>query len=847
MNDRPYLFPALTAALNDRPALVRVLYLSLAFLFVAFIAVHITRLASITTDENSYVNSPRGVRIVGVLADGASDRAGLRQDDIIVAVNGRPVRTVDEAMVFIIDGSAGKSLVYTIDRSGSRFDTEVVLADFGLPLTILIFLLTAALFFASSAVVLLRRPANPEARLFAWAMLATGAYLPLTTSYAPYYYDFDLLSRIQIPVSLVLGGITFASQYHLHHRYPAPRYIGRWPGWLWALFLGLIVATPSVLITTRIVPYNLLTGIVTTIAIIVFMEFFIPMRLKFPRNPAYPRMAGGVRAAGLTLLASFLLSLFINKYSALQAALLLFCAVPILLFYPIIRYRLFDLYFVVRRTSMYAASRIVLAVFLLAILAGSLSMLSRQRVNFPVPRMTGTSVEIVPVHSFPREQRDSIEKRVLLVASLLLGALLWIGWKGGRRLLDTLFHRGAYDYRRALQEFSQLSVRYSDPETLTRAIVNDLVQLMHLRGAAFAVPDAARLRLAASDGIALTPRLDSALRLDAPWLRRFTQESDAAAVKNLEERELFTDTGISFIAPILLDGSIAGCLFLGEKLSDMNYSKEDVDLLNNLTINIGDALRTIRFYDTAKEQERLKRELEIARRIQLGALPTKIPEFPGIDVAAISLPAHEVGGDFYDFLPRHDSVTFLIGDVSGKGMSAALYLARIQGILRTIESYQPELWELFVRLNTLIFEHIERNVYLTLAALRVDFLSRKIAYLRAGHLPMLCLHAATGAVTMHKPGGVGIGLEHAMFGDYLQPETIITNPGDVFVLVSDGITEAANREHEQYGIDRVAPVIQENAGEDAHAILEAILADLRSFSGEGDQYDDLTIVVVKTL
>jgi serine phosphatase RsbU (regulator of sigma subunit) len=241
----------------------------------------------------------------------------------------------------------------------------------------------------------------------------------------------------------------------------------------------------------------------------------------------------------------------------------------------------------------------------------------------------------------------------------------------------------------------------------------------------------------------------------------------------------------------------------------------------------------------------MRKELEIARRIQLASLPSEIPDLPGIDVAAHSLPAHEVGGDFYEFLPRHDSTTFILGDVSGKGTSAAMYLARIQGIIKTIESYQPSLWEMFVRLNTQIFDHVEKHSYLTMAALRVDLLKNEVGFLRAGHLPLIHYNALSREVTLHQPRGLGIGLDRHAFAESLEEETIFVRAGDVFVLVSDGFTEAMNEKGELFELDGLIERFARHAGGSAQDILQALFEAMSEFSGSTERRDDATAVVVK--
>lgn len=437
-------------------------------------------------------------------------------------------------------------------------------------------------------------------------------------------------------------------------------------------------------------------------------------------------------------------------------------------------------------------------------------------------------------------------KRLYLTFGVLILALLWWLHRRGKAWLDNRFYRGSYDYKHALSTFSKLSHSYADTTLLAQAVVNDLVKIMYLKGAVFALRNGEGFLPLAANSLHVDAEV---LKLPQDLLRSFDEHfvrGPSQPVDNLPLRERLAGSGVEFITAVSTgERGIDALILLGEKEAETNYSREDVELLDNLATNVADALMTMRFYEGAREKERMRRELEVARRIQLGSLPEALPELPGIDMAAESLPAYEVGGDFYEFLPRHDSTTLIIGDVSGKGTSAALYLARIQGIIRTIESYRPTLWELFTRLNTLIFDHIEKSSFVTMAALRVELLKSEVTFLRAGHLPLLHFNSLSREVTLHQPQGLGIGLDRHAFSEQLEEERIFVRGGDIFVLLSDGITEAENEQGEQFGMEGVISCLREKADASAAGIKQALLECVSAWAGARERGDDQTLVVVK--
>jgi serine phosphatase RsbU (regulator of sigma subunit) len=831
--------------LDQRPQVVRAVYLAVFIVLASYCTYHVVRFASITTDENTYIDSPRGVLITTVDPGGASDLAGLKPGDVITAVNGKPVKDTREAMEYILTGSEGKKLAYTISRDSRELVLTVVLATFGIRLFTLSLILTGIAFFFLSAFVMLQRPRNPVARLFGWATLATGVFMMVNFNYSQWYFTLfiERLNPLLMQASFTLG---FGAMYHLFFRFPAPRYLAPVPWWIFAVTYSV----PAVLIAgvaLGVLPSKPFMMQVTAGLAFAIVEPFLYYRLRLPKNPGYSAKTKLLRAAGILAIVSVSCYPFAGRNASWQGLFMLQLAVPALIFAAIVQQRLFDLYVVVRRTSLYRASVATLNLATILVFAWCVIALSGTHWNIPVPTLSGTSFQFRELSSFPGPERAAIERRLMILSALAITLLLWKGRARVRGVLDVKFYRGEYDYRRALTAFSKLSLRFSEPRELAQAVVTDLTEIMHLRGAAFARRVNGRLIVDAASNLRFPPEGAPMLEAGSPWCAALEQKGGAEAVDNLDARAQFAETGVEFIAPVYVDSRMAAVLLLGEKLAGTNFSKDDVELLGNLSINVADAIMTMNFYEGAKEQERMRRELEIARRIQLSALPEELPDFPGLDVSASSLPAYEVGGDFYDFLGHHNAITFLVGDVSGKGTSAALYLSRAQGIVRAIDSYGPSLWELLVRLNTQIFDHLDRQAFLTLSALRVSLLDDTITYLRAGHLPLLHYRAADGGVLEHKPKGIGIGLDAAAFATHLEEVALRREAGDIFLLVSDGISEAADGSGQQFGMERLSAVLHAHAAHSAREIKDAVVGAAQTFSAGLEQLDDMTVLVVKIL
>ncbi|HEV3485047.1 MAG TPA: PP2C family protein-serine/threonine phosphatase, partial [Vicinamibacterales bacterium] len=256
---------------------------------------------------------------------------------------------------------------------------------------------------------------------------------------------------------------------------------------------------------------------------------------------------------------------------------------------------------------------------------------------------------------------------------------------------------------------------------------------------------------------------------------------------------------------------------------------------------------------TAAEKKRLDEELRIARQIQMSLLPRGPLDVPGMAITALCVPAREVGGDYYDFfkLPD-DKLGVLIADVSGKGTSAALYMAELKGLVLSLSQIYQSPRQLLLEVNRIISDNLDSRSFITMTYAVLDLRGRVMTYARAGHTPLIHLTGSgdtTREAHMLVPDGlvVGLRIEGAAkkFAELLEEEQISLQTGDVIVLYTDGITEAMDAESDLFGDARLRKLVEEHGHLDSSELRERILREIEAFVGGADQHDDMTMILIK--
>ena len=247
------------------------------------------------------------------------------------------------------------------------------------------------------------------------------------------------------------------------------------------------------------------------------------------------------------------------------------------------------------------------------------------------------------------------------------------------------------------------------------------------------------------------------------------------------------------------------------------------------------------------ERQRLKLELDVARRAQLQMLPSSLPETKGLDIAAFSEPAREVGGDYFDFFYLDDNrLGFAVGDVSGKGMPAALYMTLLKGSLQSQATINASPKELLGHINRTFYRTAERNTFVTLLYGVIDLDQSTLTFARAGHNPVLIYRPMDQVLFFLKPPGLGIGLEQGdIFDRTLEEESFALQRNDTIIVYTDGLTEARNSRAEEFGQDRLNELIKSKPLTTAEELLQRIKHGYFSFTGRAEPHDDLTCLIVK--
>lgn len=302
--------------------------------------------------------------------------------------------------------------------------------------------------------------------------------------------------------------------------------------------------------------------------------------------------------------------------------------------------------------------------------------------------------------------------------------------------------------------------------------------------------------------------------------------------------------GVELIVPLIGQGELLGALYLGPRLSDQPYSGDDRRLLGGLASQVAPAMKVAQLVREqqaeAKERERIQQELEVAALIQQTLLPKRLPAIPGWHIDAFYRPARAVGGDFYDFIPLGDGrLGVIIGDVTDKGVPAALVMATCRSMLRAAAPNHQSPADLLAEVNEALVTEIPPAMFVTCLYAVIDTTAGEVTFANAGHnLPYV--RTADGVLEL-RATGMPLGLMPGMSYD---DRRYAMAPGEVIVLTSDGITEAHDRNGEMYGFARLmARVAHRTTGGDTCSDL---IDDLERFTGpDTEQEDDITLVVVQ--
>jgi sigma-B regulation protein RsbU (phosphoserine phosphatase) len=808
---------------------VRLAYFALAVLFAISISHRVREIrdrAELLFDGESHVRNPfdPGDTITEVATlEPEAQEAGLARGDVIVAIGDRPYRGLVDFYAPIRGARPGDRLrVQVRSRDGVLKTAPIELKPFRagprsnseLPGQIvgnLMPLLCILLGFWVAAV----RVRDLRAWIFLGMMISfaelNSGFLRTMFGHDDFFQPigavYQWVTANVWAAGMMLFGIYFPERWDIDRRWP-------WLKWLLLapIFLGAAEAATGIALAGRHAAVaNPLTGLLpggnllTILHLSAVACFFVSLAhksLTTTNRDARRRLLLLSAGAAISITPLFLLIIIniVLGRPALQrstaftvAAFLIIIGFPLTMAYVIVVERAMDARVVIRQGLQYLlASKGVLVLQSLLIV-----------------------VVVIAAASLSAEDRGLWQP-----AWLLLGAVaVFLIRKFALRLrtwIDRRFFREAYDAEQILSDLANKVRTIVETKPLLETVANRISQSLHVpRVAVLLNGGGGELETAYALGYSGTPE-----QLD---------------------KEL--------VLPLSVNQKDLGVLVLGPKRSEEPYSQADVRLLSFVATQTGLALENSRLTAAVAaevaQRERLNREIEIAREVQERLFPQDLPEIHGLDYAGHCRPASGVGGDYYDFLSLPDGkLGIAIGDVSGKGIPAALLMAGLRASLRgqTIQG-AGDLAVLMANVNQLVYESSSSNRYATFFYAQYDPATRHLTYVNAGHNPPLILRKSRDVMRL-ETGGPVVGLLR-MFA--YEQATVRLEPGDMFIAFTDGISEAMNSANEEWGEQPLIESAWRCYTGNAEEAMRTLIASADAFVAGASQHDDMTIIVARVL
>jgi serine phosphatase RsbU (regulator of sigma subunit) len=543
----------------------------------------------------------------------------------------------------------------------------------------------------------------------------------------------------------------------------------------------------------------------------------------------------GVAVAMFVPMVDILSSLFL-KFSFLPNRIFLLIVFPLSIGYAIARHDLFEIDVVVRRTYGYMMS---------------------------TATIVGAYALIVSVLNFTFQSAEVSRSPLFSITFALVVVFLFEPLhRRIQNFVDRVFYRQRYDYRATLKNASEAMTSILDKNQIVSTFIGSLVREMFLENGVLLLRDLPRKAFCVQyvEGVDPGSITTKELGDDDELVRVMTEKKDAIPRHEIELNPIYEPNretlqkrldlfASEVVVPVNYKDSILGIISLGRKKSGKMFTPEDIDLMKTMTSQSAIALENARLFEENLEKGRMEEELRIAHDIQAGMLPDKAPEIEGFKIVARSIPAREVGGDFYDFIEiggngTQSGLGIVIGDVSGKGVSAALMMSASRSTYRILVQDRTSVEEVMNLANQRLNRDIKKGMFVALLYAVLDPREKTLTLSNAGQTQPIILSGEGSKPLLIDSEGDRFPL--GIVDDCHYQETQVQlKKGDVVALYTDGVVEALNSEGEMYGFERLMVSIEEGSNLDENNLLEKLMDDVSCYVGGVEQHDDLTIVIVK--
>jgi sigma-B regulation protein RsbU (phosphoserine phosphatase) len=857
-----------------KPPILR--YICLAMLLLAVLLYQVRAAIDILPGEKVSIPSIEPATASASLetVSPEAEKAGLHRGDMLLAINGKPYTGTLVLAMAMAQARPGQNVYVTV-RSPSGVHTVALpaipaqnrISD--LVLNVLVGIVMPTVCLLLGCWVVLARPRD----MLAWLLLAVllgfsellGAHN--IESWGPGWRELGKFQTLGIapllailwPVSMFFLGMYFPEQFPHGSRMQR---IWKWIAWILALpfaVFGIALAAVTLIAATNyvaaarlyrilhpfLIPYQVLTYVfVSSFFTAIFVKSAMAISQDARRRlrllywgttfAMTPGLIVTIVDKALRTSASATVPSWLNSF-----ALLMLLIFPLTLAYVIVVQRAMDVRVVIRQSLQYGLARSGIRIF--------------QFVAIAV--VIGTAFALAG-------KSDRVGKMVVIAIAITVGLGIPRLGEQLRTWTDRRFFREAYNAEQVLSELSDQVRGMVEARPLIETVATRLADTLHIPQVAVLLSNGSTYNTAYALGYGILPEVvfpsgAGAVRVlekqkeparvyfDDPnsWLYREPEVSE-------EDRAKLAQLQSELLLPLDARDKLLGFISLGPKRSDEPYSGADLRLLKSVAAQTGLALENARLMsaiaDEVAQRERLNREVEIAREVQERLFPQKLPAIDGIDYSGACRPALGVGGDYYDFLALPGGqLGIAIGDVSGKGIAAALTMASLQASLRgEATRMTDDLAALVSNVNHLVYEASSANRYATFFYAQYNPTSRQLSYVNAGHNPPMLFHRSNAKwqVSRLETGGTVVGLLESF--PYDQGVVTIA-PDDIFIAFTDGISEAMNNADEEWGEERMMEAIYNCASLKPSEMIARIMRAADVFVDGAKQHDDMTLVVIR--
>ncbi len=768
-------------------------------------------------------------------------QAGMKYPDKILTANGQKIASIKELDSVLNSVTVGDPVTYTVKRGADIFETKIstmlfTWAD--------LFMTFGATFFAAMAYMLIgtivytMKPDKKVSWIFLLACYSLGVWTITIFDVQSTHFGF-------VRLYLLAQAIYPAAFLHFSWYFPEPRkFVLKRPMLqLIPYAIALFIIVPIEILYPRkgfqiFYSINMAYIVIASISVLypVIASFIRPLSAMARQRAKVVMFGAAIALPPVTILYFFqlLLGSFFGVRVQTNFLMLPLLAFPASIGYAIARHNLFDVDVYIKRAVGYF--------IITAIIIGAYAVIS-----IPLNIVMG--------------KYDIAQSRVTPII-FTLGVILIFNplYQRIQSFVDRVFFRKEYNYGEIVDKVGNAMTTLLDLPQVLKRLATTFTEDMFINtiSVMLLTPEGTEYRVFLSEGE--NKELVENVNIDRknPLIEIIEKEKaeitkyevlEDPKYKNVSEgcAVNFEELCASLMIPLIYQDHVIGLLNLGEKKSGKFYSREDVELARNLANQGAMAIENARMVEEVIEKERMEEELNIARDLQVSMLPPDCPQIAGIEIAAYSLSAREVGGDFYDFIEMDQIKTgVVIGDVTGKSVSGALVMSASRSIFRMLSEEEMSVSESMKRANLRLKKDIKSGMFVALLFAVLNSQNRSLTICSAGQTQPIHLSSKTGEARLVETEGDTFPLGILDEADY-QDTQFHLNPGDSILFYTDGIVEAMNEQEKIFGFERLLDVVKNSQSETAQAMLEKINHDVNEFAGQAEQHDDITIIVIKAV